>query len=78
MQNLHHNFKTKSHSLTRLFENVNKMSQLMRKIEQESILDTLRYDSEKYKGDAFEFFVELFLSLHSTDNRVGIYNYLPN
>ena len=75
---LHHNFKTKAHSLTRLFEGVNKMSQLMRKIESEAILDTLRYDSEKYKGDAFEFFVELFLALHPTDNRVGVYNYKPN
>jgi len=78
MINLEHNFKTKSHSLPRLFEGVTKMSQLMRKIEQEAILDTLRYDSEKYKGDAFEFFVELFLNLHPTDNRVGVYNYKPN
>ena len=30
------------------------------------------------KGDAFEFFVELFLALHPTDNRVGVYNYKPN
>jgi hypothetical protein len=75
---MEHNFKTKAHSLTRLFEGVNKMSTLMRKIEDESIVDTLRYDAEKYKGDAFEFFVEVFLSLHSTDNRVGVYNYKPN
>ena len=75
---LQHNFKTKSHSLSRLFYGVNKMSQLMRKIEQEAIIDTLRYDAEKYKGDAFEFFVELFLALHPTDNRVGVYNYKPN
>jgi len=78
MMQLEHNFKTKAHSLTRLFEGVNKMSQLMRKIEKEAILDTLRYDADKYKGDAFEFFVELFLSLHPTDNRVGVYNYKPN
>lgn len=75
---LEHNFKSKAHSLTRLFEGVVKMSQLMRKIEQEAIVDTLRYDAEKYKGDAFEFFVELFLCLHPTDNRIGIYNYSPN
>jgi hypothetical protein len=54
------------------------MSQLMKKIESESILDILRYDAEKYKGDVFEFFVELFLALHPTDNRVGVYNYKPN
>jgi len=62
MINLEHNFKTKSHSLTRLFEGVNKMSTLMHKIEQEAVLDTLRYDPHKYKGDAFKFFVELFLA----------------
>ena len=78
MTQLTHNFKTKAHSLPRLFEGVNKMSQLMRKIEQEAILDILRYDAEKYKGDAFEFFIELFLVLHPTDNRVGVYNYKPN
>ncbi len=75
--NLQHNFITKSHSLPRLFDGVNRMSQLMRNIERESLIDPLRYDSEKYKGDAFEFFVELFLLLHSTDNRVGVYNYVP-
>lgn len=74
---LEHNFQTKAHSLPRLFEGVNKMSQLMRKIEQESIIDPLRYDPDKYKGDAFEFFVELLLSLHPVDNRVGVYNYKP-
>lgn len=75
---LEHNFKTKSHSLSRLFSGVSKMSQLMRNIERESLIDVLRYDSEKYKGDAFEFFVELFLALHSVDNRVGVYSYRPN
>ena len=78
MINLQHNFKTKAHSLKVLFNNVNKMSQLMRKIESEALLDTLRYDVDKYKGDAFEFFVELFLALHPTDNRIGVYNYVPN
>jgi len=78
MITIQHNFKTKSHSLPRLFEGVTKMSQLIKKIEQESLIDPLRYDSENYKGDAFEFFVELFLALHPTDNRVGVYNYKPN
>jgi len=78
MIHLEHNFKTKAHSLPRLFEGVNKMSTLIRRIESEAILDTLRYDADKYKGDAFEFFVELFLALHPTDNRVGVYNYKPN
>jgi hypothetical protein len=77
MIHLEHNFKTKAHSLPRLFEGVTKMSQLMKKIETESQIDPLRYDPDKYKGDAFEFFVELFLALHPTDNRVGVYNYKP-
>lgn len=75
---LEHNFKTKSHSLERLFKGVYKMSQLMKNIEKESFVDPLRYDSDKYKGDAFEFFVELFLNLHPVDNRLGVYNYKPN
>lgn len=74
---LEHNFQTKSHSLSRLFKGVNKMSQLIKNIESESMVDPLRYDPDKYKGDAFEFFVELFLSLHPVDNRVGVYNYKP-
>lgn len=74
---LYHNFITKAHSLPRLFEGVDKMSQLMRRIEREAVLDTLRYKADNYKGDAFEFFVELFLALHPTDNRIGVYNYKP-
>lgn len=78
MLTLEHNFITKSHSLVRLFTGVNRVSQLIRRIEQESLVDPIRYDPIKYKGDAFEFFVELFLYLHPTDNRVGVYNYKPN
>lgn len=74
---LYHNFITKAHSLPRLFEGVDKMSQLMRRIEKEAVLHTLRYKADNYKGDAFEFFVELFLALHPTDNRIGVYNYKP-
>jgi len=74
---LEHNFHTKAHSLIRLFKGVNKMSQLIKNIESEAMVDPLRYDPDKYKGDAFEFFVELFLSLHPVDNRVGVYNYKP-
>jgi hypothetical protein len=53
------------------------MSTLMRRIQQQSQLDPLRYDVNDYMGDAFEFFVELFLKIHDTDNRVGVYNYVP-
>jgi hypothetical protein len=74
---IQHNFKTKCHDLPALFADVNKFSRFMRNLERQAIMDPLRYDSQKYLGDGFEFFVELFLSLHPTDNRVGIYNYIP-
>lgn len=49
----------------------------MTNLEKQSKLDTLRYDTNKYLGDGFEFFIELFLNLHSVDNRIGIYKYEP-
>lgn len=72
-----HNFKTKCHDLIDLFDKVNKMSTFMRKLEAQAIIDPNRYDPQKYLGDGLEFFVEIFLSLHPTDNRVGVYNYSP-
>lgn len=36
------------------------------------------YDPDRFKGDAFEFFIELLLMLHPNDSRVGIYDYSPN
>ena len=74
---LEHTFKTKCHDLPGLFQGVNTMNALMRRIEQQAMIDPLRYDPLKYAGDAFEFFVELFLMLHPTDNRVGVYDYHP-
>lgn len=72
-----HQFKTTSHDLIGLFNGVNRFSTLMNRIEEQSTIDLIRYDPDKYKGDAFEFFVELFLKINSTDNRVGVYNYKP-
>jgi hypothetical protein len=77
MITLQHNFQTKAHSLSAIFAGVDRMSRLMRNIEAQALVDPLRYDQFKYLGDAFEFFVELFLKLHSTDNRVGVYEYVP-
>jgi hypothetical protein len=76
--NITHTFKTKSHNLISLFENVSTFTQFMRNLERQSDLDILRYDKLKYLGDGFEFFVELFLKLHQVDNRVGVYHYEPN
>lgn len=74
---LQHQFQTKSHDLIRLFEGIYKMSSFMRRLEDHSLIDPIRYDSNKYLGDGFEFFVELLLALHPVDNRLGVYNYSP-
>ncbi len=75
---LHHNFRTKSHNLPDLFQDVQTLSKFMNKLDKQAQIDPLRYDPLKYVGDGFEFFIELFLHLHPTDNRVGVYNYIPN
>ena len=74
---LEHTFKTKCHDLPGLFQGVGTMSTLMRRIEAQADIDPDRYDRDKYVGDAFEFFVELFLMFHPVDNRVGVYSYQP-
>jgi hypothetical protein len=74
---LQHNFITKAHNLIGLFEDVHKMSQFMRKLEEQALIDTIRYNQNKYVGDGFEFFVELFLMLYSCDKRIGVSNYVP-
>jgi hypothetical protein len=72
-----HLFKTKSHDLVGLFEETRLFSTFMRKLERQALIDPIRYDPQKYVGDGFELFVELFLKLHPCDNRVGVYNYVP-
>lgn len=72
-----HQFQTKCHNLTELFKDVNTLSKFMRSLEKQSLIDPLRYDSQKYLGDGFEFFIELLLALHPCDNRVGVYKYVP-
>ena len=74
---LEHNFKTQAHDLKALFNGVTKFATFCRRLEEQSLIDPDRYDSDKYKGDGFEFFVELFLMLHANDNRVGVYEYHP-
>jgi hypothetical protein len=74
---LQHNFITKAHSLTNLFEGVTLMSQFKKRLEADAQKDPLRYDPYKYLGDGFEFFIEMFLALHPVDNRTGVYDYNP-
>lgn len=77
MINITHNFKTKCHDLEGLFAGVNTLSNFMSNLEHQSTLDPDRYSPNKYLGDGFEFFIELFLKLHFVDNRIGIYDYKP-
>ena len=72
-----HGFGLRAHDLTALFTKTNKISTFMTKLEKQSIVDPVRYDSNKYKGDGFEFLVEILLKSHAYDNRLGITNYEP-
>lgn len=72
-----HGFGLRAHNLKALFDKTNKISTFMNKLEKQSLLDPDRYESNKYKGDGFEFLVEIFLKSHAYDNRLGITNYEP-
>lgn len=72
-----HGFGLRSHDIVGLFDKTNKVSTFMNKLEKQSTKDPLRYDPNKYKGDGFEFLVEIFLKSHAYDNRIGITNYEP-
>lgn len=72
-----HGFGLRAHDLTALFAKTNKISTFMNKLEKQSLMDPVRYDSNKYKGDGFEFLVEILLKSHAYDNRLGITNYEP-
>ena len=72
-----HGFGLRAHDLTALFNKTNKISTFMNKLEKQSLIDPIRYDSNKYKGDGFEFLVEILLKSHAYDNRLGITNYEP-
>ena len=72
-----HGFGLRAHDLVALFDKTNKVSTFMTKLEKQSLIDPLRYDSNKYKGDGFEFLVEILLKSHAYDNRLGITNYEP-
>lgn len=74
---INHGFGLRAHDLFGLFDKTNKISTFMAKLEKQSLIDPLRYDSNKYKGDGFEFLVEILLKSHSCDNRLGISKYSP-
>ena len=75
--NITHGFGRRAHDLVGLFEKTNKISTFIRKLEKQSEIDPMRYDPQKYKGDGFEFLVEILLKSHAYDNRIGITSYEP-
>ena len=72
-----HGFGLRAHNLIALFDKTNKISTFMNRLEKQSLIDPIRYDSNKYKGDGFEFLVEILLKSHAYDNRLGITSYEP-
>jgi hypothetical protein len=72
-----HGFLHRCHDLVGLFDGVNKISTFMSRLESQSEMNPNRYSPDKYKGDGFEFLVEIFLKSHAYDNRVGITSYTP-
>ncbi len=74
---INHGFGLRAHDLNALFKDTNKISTFMTKLEKQSLIDVNRYDSNLYKGDGFEFLVEIFLKSHAYDNRLGITGYEP-
>ena len=72
-----HGFGLRAHNLNALFDKTNKLSTFMGKLEKQSLVDTDRYSSNDYKGDGFEFLVEILLKSHAYDNRLGITSYEP-
>jgi hypothetical protein len=74
---INHGFPLRAHNITGLFEGVNTLSGFMNKLQRQSEIDPLRYDPDKYKGDGFEFLVEIILKSHAYDNRLGITEYDP-
>ena len=74
---INHGFPLRAHNITGLFEGVNTLSGFMNKLQRQSDIDPLRYDPDKYKGDGFEFLVEILVKSHAYDNRLGITEYEP-
>jgi hypothetical protein len=72
-----HHFKTTGHNLVELFENTNKLSTFMNKLERQSLLHPDRYAPNNYLGDGWEFLMEIFIKSRETDERIGISNYSP-
>jgi len=58
MEKLTHPFLFRCHNIDELLKDVHKISTFCRHLEQQSVLFPDRYDTDKYKGDGLELFVE--------------------
>ena len=74
-----HKFKNRPIGyLKNLFDNCNTIEELKRNIERLAVSwSSIDEKSRKFKGDAFEFFVELFFMFHPMDMQLGLTNYEP-
>jgi hypothetical protein len=75
---LEHHFKTSSHDLRGLFEGVTKLSTFCARLEKQAELDPDKYPRDKYVGDGFEFFAELFFKHFSDNPTIGVHEYHPH
>jgi len=76
-KDIKHGFGTRAHDIVGLFEKTNLLSTFMRKLSKQAEIDPLRYDSDKYVGDGFEFLMEIFIKVSEFDTRIGISKYEP-
>jgi hypothetical protein len=74
---MEHQFIYNAHNIMELFEGVRKFSTFKNRLEKQALLNPVRYPTEKYLGDGFEFFIELMLSVFPCDKRMGVYDYKP-
>ena len=66
--------------LTEFFADIQTFKQLVKKIDKHSETDYQLFNldgPEKFKGDIFEIFTEIFFKLYSSHNKIGVYDYQP-
>jgi len=72
-----HLFKTRAHDLEGLFKDVSKFSQFEKNLQIQSKLRPNDYRPNKYLGDGFELFAELFFKLNPINPRTVVCEYKP-
>ena len=74
-KDIQHHFGTTCHDIVSLFDNTNKLSTFMTKLESQAILHEDNYPRNDYVGDGFEFLMEIFIKISKFDKRIGISDY---